>query len=151
MVTLLLALVVLALLGVLPAWPHSRGWGYGPSGALGAVLVVVAILFMTGRLSGGQTIGDRQRCAIGHCAGVEPLATGKMASRRQRRRQSRRGRTRPWRAGASRVVVRLDLRGPMTVRMAAVAATLIALSAATACGAQRGCTRTVHPAPMGIG
>ncbi len=50
MMTLLLVLVVLALLGVLPAWPHSRGWGYGPSGGLGAVLVVVAILFLTGRL-----------------------------------------------------------------------------------------------------
>ena len=50
MMTLLIVLVLLALLGVIPAWPHSRNWGYGPSGGLGLVLVVVAILLMTGRL-----------------------------------------------------------------------------------------------------
>ncbi len=50
MMTLLIVLVLLALLGVIPAWPHSRNWGYGPSGGVGLVLVVVAILLMTGRL-----------------------------------------------------------------------------------------------------
>jgi hypothetical protein len=47
--TILLILVVLALLGVIPTWPHSRSWGYGPSGALGAVLVVVVVLLLLGR------------------------------------------------------------------------------------------------------
>jgi len=47
--TILLILVVLALLGAIPAWPHSRSWGYGPSGALGTVLVVVVVLLLLGR------------------------------------------------------------------------------------------------------
>jgi hypothetical protein len=49
MMTLLIVLVLLALIGVIPAWPHSRSWGYGPSGGVGLVLVVVMILFLTGR------------------------------------------------------------------------------------------------------
>lgn len=48
--TILLIIVVLALLGVIPAWPHSREWGYGPSGILGVILVVVLILFLLGRI-----------------------------------------------------------------------------------------------------
>ena len=43
-------LVVLLLLGALPSWGYSRGWGYGPSGILGLVLIVVLILFLMGRL-----------------------------------------------------------------------------------------------------
>lgn len=39
-----LVLVILLLLGALPAWPHSAGWGYGPSGALGLLLVIVVVL-----------------------------------------------------------------------------------------------------------
>ena len=50
MVTILIALVLLMLLGAIPAWPHSRSWGYGPSGGLGLILLVVVILFPTGRL-----------------------------------------------------------------------------------------------------
>jgi hypothetical protein len=42
--TILLIVLVLMLAGVVPTWPHSRGWGYGPSGVLGAVLLVVLIL-----------------------------------------------------------------------------------------------------------
>jgi hypothetical protein len=38
------------LLGVVPAWPHSRGWGYGPSGGVGLVLLILLILLLTGRL-----------------------------------------------------------------------------------------------------
>jgi hypothetical protein len=38
------------LLGVIPTWPHSRGWGYGPSGILGVVLIIVIILLLMGRL-----------------------------------------------------------------------------------------------------
>lgn len=44
--TILLIIVILILIGVFPAWPHSRGWGYGPSGILGVILVVVLILVL---------------------------------------------------------------------------------------------------------
>ena len=50
MVTLLIVLAVLMLLGAIPTWPHSRSWGYGPSGGLGLVLLIVLILFLTGRI-----------------------------------------------------------------------------------------------------
>jgi len=50
MVTILIVLAVLMLLGALPAWPHSRNWGYGPSGGLGLVLLIVVILLVTGRI-----------------------------------------------------------------------------------------------------
>jgi hypothetical protein len=50
MVTILIVLVVLMLVGAIPAWSHSRSWGYGPSGGLGLILLVVVILFLTGRL-----------------------------------------------------------------------------------------------------
>jgi uncharacterized membrane protein YdcZ (DUF606 family) len=46
----LLIVLVLALIGVIPNWPHSRGWGYTPGGVVGAILVVVVILLLTGRL-----------------------------------------------------------------------------------------------------
>ncbi len=48
--TILLIILVLLLLGAVPAWPYSRGWGYGPSGILGLVLVVVLILVLLGRI-----------------------------------------------------------------------------------------------------
>jgi hypothetical protein len=48
--TILLIVVVLMLLGAIPAWPYSRGWGYGPSGGLGLVLIIVVVLLLTGRL-----------------------------------------------------------------------------------------------------
>lgn len=48
--TILLIIIVLVLLGVIPTWPHSRGWGYGPSGILGAILVIVVILLLLGKL-----------------------------------------------------------------------------------------------------
>jgi hypothetical protein len=47
---ILLIILVLVLLGVVPAWPHSRRWGYGPSGILGIVVIIVVILLLTGRL-----------------------------------------------------------------------------------------------------
>jgi hypothetical protein len=50
MLTILLVLAVLVLLGVIPAWPHSRRWGYGPSGGLGLVVLVLLILLLTGRI-----------------------------------------------------------------------------------------------------
>lgn len=48
--TLLLIVLILMLIGIIPSWPHSRGWGYGPSGLLGVVVVVVLIMLLTGRL-----------------------------------------------------------------------------------------------------
>jgi hypothetical protein len=48
--TILLILLVLALVGVIPTWPHSRGWGYGPSGVVGVILVVLLVLVLMGRL-----------------------------------------------------------------------------------------------------
>ncbi len=50
MVTILIVILVLALLGALPNWPHSRNWGYFPSGGLGIVLLILVILLLTGRL-----------------------------------------------------------------------------------------------------
>jgi hypothetical protein len=44
--TILLVLLVLMLIGAMPAWPHSRNWGYGPSGGLGTVFMVVLILVL---------------------------------------------------------------------------------------------------------
>jgi hypothetical protein len=48
--TILLIVLVLILLGVIPTWPHSRSWGYAPSGVLGVVLIVVIVLFLMGKL-----------------------------------------------------------------------------------------------------
>lgn len=48
--TVLVVLLILLLLGAIPSWPYSRGWGYGPSGILGLVLIVVLILALVGRL-----------------------------------------------------------------------------------------------------
>jgi hypothetical protein len=48
--TVLLVVLILLLVGAIPSWPHSRGWGYGPSGLLGVILVVVLILALTGRV-----------------------------------------------------------------------------------------------------
>ncbi|UTY60367.1 DUF3309 family protein [Massilia sp. erpn] len=48
--TILLIVLVLLLVGALPAWPHSRNWGYAPSGLTGIIVVVLLILLLTGRL-----------------------------------------------------------------------------------------------------
>jgi hypothetical protein len=48
--TILLIVIILLLIGALPTWPHSKNWGYGPTGGLGLVLVVLLILFMLGRI-----------------------------------------------------------------------------------------------------
>jgi hypothetical protein len=48
--TVLLIILVLLLLGALPAWPHSRSWGYGPTGGLGLVLAIVLVLVLLGRI-----------------------------------------------------------------------------------------------------
>jgi len=48
--TILLVIVALMLIGAIPGWPHSRSWGYGPSGGIGLVLIILIILLLTGRL-----------------------------------------------------------------------------------------------------
>ena len=48
--TILLVVLILLLLGVLPTWPHSREWGYFPSGGLGLVVVILIILLLLGRI-----------------------------------------------------------------------------------------------------
>jgi len=48
--TILLIILVLLLVGSLPSWPYSTGWGYGPSGLLGTVLVIILILVLIGRV-----------------------------------------------------------------------------------------------------
>ena len=48
--TVLLIVVVLMLIGAIPSWPHSRSWGYGPTGILGLIAVVVLVLLVMGRL-----------------------------------------------------------------------------------------------------
>ncbi|MHA6495447.1 DUF3309 family protein [Pseudomonas borbori] len=48
--TILLIVLILLLVGAIPAWPHSRSWGYGPTGGLGVVLVIVIVLLLMGRI-----------------------------------------------------------------------------------------------------
>lgn len=48
--TIILVLLILILLGGLPTWPHSRNWGYGPTGLIGAILVIYLILILIGRV-----------------------------------------------------------------------------------------------------
>ena len=48
--TILIIILILILLGVFPTWPHSSGWGYGPSGIVGVVLVILLILVLLGRI-----------------------------------------------------------------------------------------------------
>jgi hypothetical protein len=50
LVTILLIVLLLMLVGLIPAWPHSRGWGYGPSGGVALLLVVLVVLMLMGRL-----------------------------------------------------------------------------------------------------
>jgi Protein of unknown function (DUF3309) len=50
MITVLIVLLILMLIGALPSWPHSRSWGYYPSGGLGLVVIVLVVLLLVGRL-----------------------------------------------------------------------------------------------------
>ena len=56
MITILIVLVVLMLIGAIPTWPHSRNWGYGPSGGLGVIVLILLFLFLTGRLEAARRI-----------------------------------------------------------------------------------------------
>jgi hypothetical protein len=48
--TILLIVLILMLIGAFPAWPHSKGWGYGPTGGLGLVVIIIVILLLMGRI-----------------------------------------------------------------------------------------------------
>lgn len=48
--TIVLIVLILMLVGVIPAWPHSRSWGYGPSGGLGLVVIIIIVLLLMGRI-----------------------------------------------------------------------------------------------------
>ncbi|MDP3761912.1 MAG: DUF3309 family protein [Ramlibacter sp.] len=48
--TILLIVLVLLLVGAIPSWPHSKSWGYGPSGGLGLVLIIVLVLLLMGKI-----------------------------------------------------------------------------------------------------
>jgi hypothetical protein len=48
--TILLIILILLLIGAIPSWPYSRGWGYGPSGIVGVILIVLIILLLMGRI-----------------------------------------------------------------------------------------------------
>jgi len=48
--TILLIVLILVLIGAIPSWPHSRSWGYGPSGGVGVIVVIVLILVLLGRI-----------------------------------------------------------------------------------------------------
>jgi len=48
--TILIIVLILLLIGAIPSWPHSRSWGYGPSGILGVILVIILVLALMGRL-----------------------------------------------------------------------------------------------------
>ena len=48
--TILLVILVLMLIGVIPAWPYSQGWGYGPSGGLGFILLILLVLVLLGKI-----------------------------------------------------------------------------------------------------
>ena len=48
--TILLIILILLLIGVIPSWPHSRNWGYGPSGGLGLVVIILIVLLVMGRI-----------------------------------------------------------------------------------------------------
>jgi hypothetical protein len=48
--TILLIVLILLLIGAIPSWPHSRGWGYGPSGGIGLILLILIILLLLGKI-----------------------------------------------------------------------------------------------------
>jgi hypothetical protein len=48
--TILIVVLILILVGVIPTWPHSRSWGYAPSGVVGVILVILLVLFLLGRI-----------------------------------------------------------------------------------------------------
>lgn len=50
LITILIIILVLFLFGALPAWPHAQNWGYGPSGVVGIIVLILVVLLLTGRI-----------------------------------------------------------------------------------------------------
>ena len=73
--TILLIILILLLIGALPAWPYSRGWGYYPTGGLGLLLIIILILVLMGRIS-AQCSGQR-RAAVRSAIGAARHAGGR--------------------------------------------------------------------------
>lgn len=48
--TILLVILILLLIGAIPSWPHSKSWGYGPSGGLGLVIIIIVVLLLMGKI-----------------------------------------------------------------------------------------------------
>ncbi len=48
--TILLIILILALVGLIPIWPHSRSWGYGPSGGIGLIVLIIVVLLLLGKI-----------------------------------------------------------------------------------------------------
>ena len=65
--TILLIILILILIGALPTWPYSSGWGYYPSGGVGLILIIIVVLLLLGRIDIGL---DRERPRY-----LEPLAS----------------------------------------------------------------------------
>jgi hypothetical protein len=64
--TILILILVLAILGALPRWPHSRGWGYYPTGGVGLILLIVVILLALGRIHRVEVESDKPRSRQKH-------------------------------------------------------------------------------------
>ena len=71
--TILLVILILMLIGVFPTWPHSRGWGYGPSGGLGLVLIILLVLMLLGRIQPQTNTIPFALCALQDRANVTPF------------------------------------------------------------------------------
>src|SRR5580765_6982560 len=92
---ILLIILVLMLVGAIPSWPHSRGWGYGPSGGLGVLLLIVVVLLVLGKREKRPSASPQRalHAAEFACpAGLAPRATG--AAREKRHAPDRRDRVR---------------------------------------------------------
>ena len=86
--TILLILLVLVLVGAIPTWPHSRSWGYAPSGVLGLLLLIVVVLLLLGRLEHCLPMAP----AVGHHKrqpGLRLTASAEIETKNSRRRQCR--------------------------------------------------------------
>jgi hypothetical protein len=88
--TILLVILILMLLGVIPTWPHSRSWGYGPAGGLGLVLIIVIVLLLLDgcnrcRSHAPAVVQERHLSVGTGCVGVEPGRSRTTANRELRR------------------------------------------------------------------
>jgi len=87
MLTILLIILVLILIGALPTWPYSAGWGYYPSGTLGIIVIVLVVLLLLGRISAWRpsqlSVPDCDRCDLGTTHLRSPLPPAAAVGRRR--------------------------------------------------------------------